>query len=95
MRLFTLVDFHHLVLAIFLCCVAAVVIYLALRYPSKKDNDESGKEEPARVSNGAEYPVGYRKGPVPVPPLFVFLFIGFLVWFIVYVLVVGIFGGPV
>jgi hypothetical protein len=35
MRLFTLLDYHHIVLAVFLGCVAALSIYLAFRHHSR------------------------------------------------------------
>jgi hypothetical protein len=35
MRLFTLIDFRHLILALFLGCVAALLIYLGFRHHAR------------------------------------------------------------
>jgi hypothetical protein len=66
MRIFTLLDFQHLVLALFLGSIAALLVYLGFRHHSR-----------------------------PVPAVLVFLYIGFAVWAICYVIIFGIFGGPI
>jgi hypothetical protein len=91
MRFFTLADFQHFVLAFFLGLAAALVIYLAFRPTGMKRGDEEGEEEAATP----EYPDGLRIGDNPVPPLLVLLFLGFVVWFIFYVIIFGVLGGPV
>ena len=90
MRLFTLVDFHHLLLGLFLGIAAAIVIYLAFRYGGRTGGGGEGQS-----GSYEEYPEGLRIGDNPVPPVLVFVFIGFGVWFIFYVIFFGIFGKPV
>jgi hypothetical protein len=66
MRLFTLIDFRDLVLALFLGCVAALLIYLSFRHHSR-----------------------------PVPAVLIFLYAGFLIWAVFYLIFFAILGGPV
>jgi hypothetical protein len=66
MRIFTLVDFHHLVLALFLGAVAALLIYL-----------------------------GFRDRSRPIPAVLLFVYAGFAVWTILYVVFFGFLGGPI
>jgi hypothetical protein len=94
MRFFALVDFQHFVLAFFLGLAAALVVYLAFRYTgrSKGSPGEGGPVEAG--GKLPEYPEGLKVGDNPVPPVLILLFLGFVVWFIGYVFVFGIFGGP-
>jgi hypothetical protein len=95
MRLFTLIDFHHFLLGLFLGMAAAVVIYLAFRHGGRNvggNEDNRGRNLSAHFE---EYPEGLRIGDNPVPPVLIFVFIGFVVWFVFYVIFFGIFGGPV
>jgi len=88
MRLFALLDAQHLILGIFLGLICAILIYLGFRStrfaePRKQDEErESG------------YPDGLEIENHPFPPLLVFLFIGFVVWFIFYVIFFGLQRGP-
>ena len=66
MRLFPFADLHDLVLALFLGCVAALLIYL-----------------------------GFRQHSRPVPAILVFLYVGFAVWAVFYLIFFAILGGPV
>ena len=93
MRFFTLIDFQFLILALFLGLVAALVVYLAFRYTGgrKPEEDSGGGSEAAH----SEYPEGFRIGDNPVPPVLILLFLGFIVWFIFYVFIFGIHGGPI
>ena len=93
MRFFTLIDFQYLILALFLGLAAALVVYLAFRYTGgRKQSAENSVEEPGAADS--EYPEGFRIGDNPVPPILILLFLGFIVWFIFYVIIFGIFGGP-
>jgi hypothetical protein len=100
MRLFTLIDFHHFLLALFLGGAAAIVVYLAFRY----GGGSNGKEADAGEGEGGEnidgeayhrYPDGIGIGDNPMPPVLMFVLIGFIVWLICYAVFFGIFGGPV
>ena len=95
MRLFTLIDFHHFLLGLFLGVAAAIVIFLAFRYGGREtggNENGGGGDLPA---HSEEYPEGLRIRNNPVPPVIVFVFIGFVVWFVFYVIFFGIFGRPV
>lgn len=93
MRFFPLIDLQHLLLGFFLGLAAALVIYLAFRYTGRKSSDASGSRQVDET--GEAYPEGLRIGDNPVPPVLILLFLGFVVWFICYVLIYGLFGGPV
>ena len=94
MRFFTLVDFQHFILGLFLGLAAALVIYLAFRYTGSRRQQEGNGGE-AEESAPSGYPEGLRIGDNPVPPVILLLLLGFVVWFIFYVFIFGIFGGPV
>ena len=93
MRLFTLIDFHHFLLGLFLGVVAALLLFFAFRSTGNGRNGTAG-EGPDK-GEFEEYPEGVRIGNNPVPPVILFLFVAFLVWFVVYVVFFGILGGPV
>jgi hypothetical protein len=90
-RLFALIDFHHFVLALFLGGAAALATYLAFRYGGRSgEAGKGGQAEPPCE----EYPEGIRAGNNPVPPVLLLLFLGFVVWFVCYVIFFGILGDP-
>jgi hypothetical protein len=89
MRLFTLIDFRHLVLAFFLGCMAAMVLYVAFRYGGTGRKGGEGRREME------EFPDGLRAGNSPVPLVLILVFTGFAVWFVLYAVFFGILGGPV
>ena len=89
MRLFALLDAQHLILGIFLGLICAILIYLGFRSARFTKPRKQGEE---RESG---YPDGLEIGNNPVPPLLVFLFVGFVVWFIFYVIFFGVQRGPV
>ena len=87
MRLFALLDLQHLILGIFLGLICAILIYLGFRSarytrPNKNEERETG------------YPDGLEIENHPVPPLLLFLFLGFIAWFIFYVIFFGLKRGP-
>ena len=89
MRLFALLDLQHLILGIFLGTICAIVIYLAFRSAGYARPRKPEEEE---LESG--YPDGLEIGNNPVPPLLIFLFVGFVVWFIFYVIFFGALRGP-
>ncbi len=89
MRLFSLLDAQHLILGIFLGLICAILIYLGFR--SARFAKPRRREEEERESG---YPDGLEIGNHPVPPLLLFLFFGFVVWFIFYVIFFGVQRGP-
>ena len=91
MRLFTLIDFHHFLLGLFLGAAAAVVVYLAFQY----GGGNRGKEADAGVGEGGEEIDRIGVGDNPMPPVLMFVVVGVIVWIIFYAVFFGIFGGPV
>jgi membrane protein DedA with SNARE-associated domain len=92
MRFFSVLDFQHEILAIFLGLVSALLIYLALRtfrYSQEKKDEKGAREEEFYES------IGVRIKNNPVPPFLLFLILGFMIWFFFYVIIFGITGGPV
>ena len=89
MRLFALLDAQHLILGVFLGLVCAILIYLGFqsaRYARPRKPEEEERE--------SGYPDGLEIVNGPVPPLLLFLFAGFVVWFIFYVIFFGVQRGP-
>jgi Na+/H+ antiporter NhaC len=89
MRFFFLQDFQHWLLALFLGLVLAILVYLGLTaYADSK----------ARAGQKAEeeftYPDGIRAKNFPTPVFILFLYIGILIWAILYVVFVGM-RGPI
>jgi len=90
MRFFAILDYQHEILAVFLGAVTALVIYLAFR--SRYFTREREEEESRRA---LEYPDEIHGASHPVPPFLLFVILGFLVWFLIYVIFFGVRGGPV
>ncbi len=93
MRFFPLIDLQHLLLGFFLGLAAALIIFLAFRYTGRTGSAASGSRQVDET--GETYPEGLRIGNNPVPPVLIFVFLGFVVWLIFYAVIFGIFGGPV
>ncbi len=90
MRLFFLHDYQDWLLAVFLGVVLAILVYLAFRSYAYS----SGRAgEKARET--IYYPDGIIGKNLPTTPFVLFLYLGFVVWAIVYVIYVGITGGPI
>jgi hypothetical protein len=88
MRLFALLDTQHLILGIFLGLVCAILIYLGFRSARFTQPRKQGEE---RESG---YPDGLEIENHALPPLLLFLFLGFVAWFIFYVIFFGMLRGP-
>lgn len=89
MRYFFLQDYQHWLLSAFLGLVLALLVYLAFssyRY-SRARADEKAEEE-------FTYPDGLKGRSHPTPPFILFLYFGFVVWAIFYVIFIGILSGP-
>ncbi|MGD0230218.1 MAG: hypothetical protein ABSC19_07655 [Syntrophorhabdales bacterium] len=90
MRLFFLQDFRHWLLGLFLGLVLAILVYLAFRsyrYSSERANGRAGEE--------STYPDDLKAKNMPTPPFIIFLYVGFVVWAICYVIFIGLLGGPI
>ncbi len=89
MRFFFLQDFQHWLLSVFLGAVLAILVYLGFRsyWYSSQRADEKAQQE-------VHYPDGIVGKNFPTTPLVLFLYFAFVVWAIIYVVYVGILGGP-
>lgn len=88
MRYFILLDFQHMVLAIFLGLLALLVVYVAWRgYPARGEKEEPLSEEELFSGHGTATP--------PLPPLLVLIYVGAILWLLAYAVVNGIFGGAI
>jgi Ca2+/Na+ antiporter len=86
MRFFALIDFQHMVLALFLGLSAAVAVYLAWSgYSHKRERDLDEREL-------AELRI--RSEENPVAPVLLLIYVAVVVCVILYLLIIGIFGGP-
>ena len=88
MRYFSLLDFQTVVLLTFLGLAVFVLLYIAFGgsvYRTGPKEKEREKEE---------YPGGIEVGKRPIPSLLVFIYVAFVVWALVYVIVIGLRGGP-
>ncbi len=89
MRFFFLQDFQHWVLALFLGLILAILVYLGFT---------AYEDSKARAGQRAEeehtYPDGIRAKSFPTPVFILFLYIGILIWAILYVAFVGM-AGPI
>lgn len=93
MRFFALVDFKDTVLAIFLGLVSLILVYMAWgSYPRHR---APVSEEKLRELKGHELLTGHDAEENPVAPFLILIYIGFIVWAIVYAFFVGVWGGPV
>ena len=89
MRLFTLIDLHHLILALFLGLAAALTIYLAFRYGPFGKNAQDENEEGSQEYFDEETTAQRR----PVPPVLLFVYIG-AAFSIIFYVIFSILRGP-
>jgi hypothetical protein len=89
MRFFDILDYQHLALGVFLGLATAVIMYLAFRTMRFTRERESSDV----ADQNFEYPDGLRGKNHSVPPVLIFLYAGFVVWLILYVLYIGLFRG--
>ena len=91
MRFFYVLDFQYLILALFLGIVSVFLIYLGFmsyRFSQKR------KEEGETAEERYEYPGGLRIQNHPIPPFLIFICLGFALWAIAYVILIGLRGEP-
>jgi Na+/H+ antiporter NhaC len=86
MRFFALSDFQHMVLALFLGLSAVVALYLAWSgYSLKRGRDLDERElAEARISSEDN----------PIAPILLLIYAAVVVCVIVYLVLIGILGGP-
>ena len=92
MRFFSLLDFQHWVLALFLGLTAAILVYLAFgSYPRRRAQGPPGTEAEAPHAAGDTGDL-HEGGENPVPTLLMVIYLGFLAVAVSYVFFVGIRG---
>jgi len=87
LRFFSLLDFRYYVLAIFLGLITALVLYLSFRRTSEEGEDER--------SDLIEFPEGLSSAKHSIPSILLFVYLGFVIWAIIYVIFFGILGKPI
>jgi hypothetical protein len=86
MRFFPLLDFQSVILALFMGLGALLVLWICFRgYHHGQEGQEQDLEN---------YPDGIRAGRGPIPPVLLLIYVGFLVWALLYILKVGVAGPP-
>ena len=86
MRFFSLFDFRYFILALFLGIISVLVIYLS--FGRKEGEAEKGVEHP-------QFAGGLQEAGNRIPTILLFVYIGFLVWAIIYAIFIGIRGGAI
>jgi hypothetical protein len=87
MRYFSLLDFQYVILLVFLGLTAIILLYVAFG----SDLFTSGRrEKPQDLEN---YPDGIQVRNEPIPLILIFIYVGFVIWAVVYVLMIGVRGG--
>ncbi len=89
MRFFFLQDYQHWLLAALLGMVLAVLLHLAFTAysDSRARSDEKTQED-------FTYPDGIRGKNFPTPVFILFIYLGFVIWAILYVIFIGM-KGPI
>ncbi|MHB8111406.1 MAG: hypothetical protein ACYDHW_15380 [Syntrophorhabdaceae bacterium] len=90
MRFFILQDYQHWLLAVILGLVLAILVYLAFRSYGYSRERDTGK-----AKEKFHYPDGIEGTNFPMPPFLLFLYFGFIIWMICYVIFFGILHGPI
>ncbi len=89
MRFFFLRDYQDWLLAFGLGLILAILVYLgfsAYEASSVRVNEKTGEE--------FAYPDGIRGKNFPTPTFIIFIYLGFVIWAILYVVFVGL-RGPI
>lgn len=86
MRYFILLDFQHMVLALFLGLLALLLVFVAWRGYPRRGEEAPLTEEELFSSHGSS---------PPLPPLLVLVYVGAILWLLAYAVVQGIFGGAI
>lgn len=89
MRFYTLLDFQHWLTALCLGLLSALVVHVALAgfWTRKLEKlDDPYDFSRTEVPGSEEYP--------PTPVLFI-LYVGIMLWVLGYMIVIGLWGGPI
>ena len=88
MRSFPLFDFQIVVLLSFLGLIALLLLYIALTKITLPPVSGRGRQEPEQFPDGIETSQG------PIPLILIFVYAGFLVWALAYVIIIAIGSEP-
>ncbi len=87
MRFFFLQDYQHWLMAVFLGIVLAILVYLGFTAYS-----DSRARSDAKAEREITYPDGIRGKHFSTPLFIFFIYLGFFIWAILYVIFVGMKG---
>jgi len=88
MQYFPLVDLQHWMLAIFLGLVSLILVYLAFgSHPSREKSLEREQRE-------RDLLFGEETEKNPMAPILIFVYVGVVVFAILYLILIGLRGGP-
>ncbi len=86
MRYFSLLDFQYVILLVFLGVTILLLFYVTFEsYVFTRERDERPQEL-------EDYPDGIKVRDKPIPLILIFIYIGFVIWAISYVLIIGLRG---
>jgi hypothetical protein len=91
MRFFDILGTQHLILGAFFGLIAALLVYIGFGASYYSTGREEGGGESGEDLARKE---GFRSKSRPLPAVVLFLFIGFAVWLVCYVIFLGLKGGP-
>ncbi len=89
MRFFFLQDYQHWLLSVCLGLVLAILVYLGFT-AFGDSSSRAGKKAEEEFS----YPDGIRGKNFPTPVFIIFLYLGFVIWAVLYVIFIGL-KGPI
>ncbi len=89
MRFFFLKDYQDWLLSVGLGLILVILIYLALKSYNYSQERIRGREQ-----EEFHYPDGIEGRNFPTPPFMIFLYIGFVIWAVCYVIFIGM-KGPI
>ena len=87
MQFFPLVDFQHLVLALFFGAIFLILVYLSFASHGSREERAEEKEE-------REFLFGEEGVKNPLPPTLIVVFLGAIVFALGYFILVGVKGPP-
>ncbi len=88
MRFFFLQDFQHWLLSVLLGLILAILVYLGF----SAYGDASARADEKALGEFHHYPDGIEGRNYPTPTFIVFIYLGFIIWAILYVVYIGLRG---
>ena len=88
MRYFPLLDFQIVILLTFFGLAVLILLYVAFR------GALSATDQKSQDRDRQTYPEGIEAENRPTPPLLIFVYVVFILWAAMYVIFIGLRGGP-